>query len=361
MTTVRIAHAEPRPGRLGNDRVVIQGFLVVLADDAGQRALPLWLRGEPGADSLRELIERPPGDTTVAEAPEDLVTRLLRAAGARVNGVDIDEGDGSANIDASARLLLPEATSTRVGISGRSGILYAPSRLGLALTLALASDAPVQVADPLMERFAVPVEDGDLLAPFLDVLPPPDPGLKGRPPPFFVLAGRRPRFEPRNMGFADGLDRWELDRGSLGEAGEQAGPPAHMADYTSAAGDGCAILSSAVPEPWGSAALVQMVFADDYRNAAVAFSADVRASADAEQAALRLQVLRRGWVVRPAGIETRAVNVPGGHGWARYEITAEVPGEADLIRFGVTLTGPGRIELRNPNLGAGQTPAPSGP
>jgi hypothetical protein len=67
MTTVRIAHAEARPGNLSDGRIIIQGILVVLADDAGHRALPLWLRGEPGAHSLVDLLDRPPCDT-LAEA-----------------------------------------------------------------------------------------------------------------------------------------------------------------------------------------------------------------------------------------------------------------------------------------------------
>jgi hypothetical protein len=41
MTTVRIAHAEPRPGKLGNGGFVTHGHLVVLADDAGHRAVPM--------------------------------------------------------------------------------------------------------------------------------------------------------------------------------------------------------------------------------------------------------------------------------------------------------------------------------
>ena len=48
MTTVRIAHAEPRPGKLENGGFQTRGHLVVLADDAGHRAVPVWLRGEPG-------------------------------------------------------------------------------------------------------------------------------------------------------------------------------------------------------------------------------------------------------------------------------------------------------------------------
>ena len=52
MTTLRIAHAEPRPGRLANGEFQTLGHLVVLADDAGHRAVPIWMRGDPGADDL---------------------------------------------------------------------------------------------------------------------------------------------------------------------------------------------------------------------------------------------------------------------------------------------------------------------
>jgi len=93
MTTVRIAHAEPRPGRLANGGFVTHGHLVVLADDAGHRAVPIWMRGEPGESDLSKLLEiaaRPPGEIAMAEAPEELTVRLLRAAGASVTGVDID-------------------------------------------------------------------------------------------------------------------------------------------------------------------------------------------------------------------------------------------------------------------------------
>jgi hypothetical protein len=49
MTTVRIAHAEPQPGKVGDGGFYTRGFLVVLADDAGDRALPIPRRaGRPG-------------------------------------------------------------------------------------------------------------------------------------------------------------------------------------------------------------------------------------------------------------------------------------------------------------------------
>ncbi len=36
--------------------------------------------------------------------------------------------------------------------------------------------------------------------------------------------------------------------------------------------------------------------------------------------------------------------------WAQYEVTAQVPADARLIRFGVFLDGGGQLELRHPEL-----------
>jgi hypothetical protein len=51
MTTVRVAHPEPRPGDLGNGTFITHGYLVVLADDAGHRVLPVWLRDGSGGST----------------------------------------------------------------------------------------------------------------------------------------------------------------------------------------------------------------------------------------------------------------------------------------------------------------------
>lgn len=58
MATVRVAHAEPLRGKLPNGDFLTVGHLVVLADDAGRRALPVWLPGgaEPGAEDLARLV-----------------------------------------------------------------------------------------------------------------------------------------------------------------------------------------------------------------------------------------------------------------------------------------------------------------
>lgn len=39
-----------------------------------------------------------------------------------------------------------------------------------------------------------------------------------------------------------------------------------------------------------------------------------------------------------------------GRDWTIHEVTARVPDDADLLVFGIFLAGPGRIELRHPEL-----------
>jgi hypothetical protein len=344
MTTVRIAHAEPRPGKLANGGFVTHGHLVVLADDAGHRAVPIWLRGEPGESDLAHLIEladRPADQIVTAGAPEEVTARLLRAAGARVTGVDIDVTE--ADIDE----LIPQVAVARIGLGGPAGTREVIAGLGLGLAMAAAAGVPVGVADAVMDRVATPVPGDDLLGPFLDRVPPVGQVLPGHAPagwPMATLPGQRPRYEPRNLSFTDGLERWDLDRGFRREA-DPPPPP----DYAAAADAQSAILSSAVPRPAGSAALVQAIFADDYRGATVVFRGEIRTEPLTEQAGLRLEILRHWWRNGRAR-EDHGVTVAGRHDWTGHEITALIPEDADMIRFGIGLVGPGRIALRNPEL-----------
>jgi hypothetical protein len=344
MTAVRIAHAEPRPGKLANGGFQTRGHLVVLADDAGHRAVPIWLRGEPGVQSLSHLIalaDRPTGEIVTAGAPEEVTVRLLRAAGASVTGVDIDV------TEADTDELTPQASVARIALGGPAGTRHVTAGLGLGLAMAAAAGAPVRLPDAVMDRLAVSVPGDDLLSPLLDRVPPGAQALPGHAPagwPMATLPGQRPRYEPRNLSFADGLDRWDLDRGFRREA---APPP--PPDYSAAADGQSAILSSTVPRPAGSAALVQAIFADDYRGATVVFSGEVCTEPLTEQAGLRLEILRHWWRNGRAR-EDHGVTVSGRHDWTRHEITALIPEDADMIRFGIALTGSGRIALRNPEL-----------
>jgi hypothetical protein len=353
--TVRIAHAEPGPGRQADTgpridpRVPVvarlHGFHVVLADDAGHRALRVWLAQDPDGTPLPALLDRPGDDIwTTQGIPEELAVRLMSAAGGSVTGVEIHP-DG-----AGIEEVTEQTCTARIELGGPSGTRHLTARLDLGLTLAVVSGAPVLVADAVMDRLAVPVPDGDVLAPFRETRP----ARAEREPAVFMvdrqagrvfqvsggLPGQRPRFEPRNMDFGEGLDRWDLDS-----------PAARVRhDYSAAAEGRSAVLSSASAEPRGPAMLAQTIFADDYRGATVAFSGETRTEDVAGQAGLRLEILRKGWRIEADRRVERTVNVTSSQDWSRQEITVTVPEDTDVIRFGITLAGRGRVWLRNPEL-----------
>jgi hypothetical protein len=341
VTTLRIAHAEPRPGRLADGGFHTRGHLVVLADDAGHRAVPIWMEG---AGDLANLLERPADQIIADDVPQELTTRLLGAARARVTGVDIDV------TESDRAELSPEVSVARIELTGPAGTRQVIADLGLGLALAAAAGAPVRVADTVLDRLAVPVQGDDLLTPFLSRVPPTARPPASPPPPIWPLATlhRRPRYEPRNLDFAGGLDRWDLDSWpGLGPDGTGAADGEQ--DYAAAAESLSAVLSSTVARPVGSAALVQAIYADDYRGTAVAFSGEISGDLRTGQAGLRLEILRNWWR-GSATREDHGSTIAGRCDWARHEITAAIPADADLIRFGIALSGPGRITLRNPEL-----------
>ena len=334
MTIVRIVLADPRSGRVPEGSAVNGQQLIVLADtvpaqDGGQRAVPLWL---PGLDFklLWWLLDRPAQDALTAGVLEETAARLLHAAGVAVTAVDIEP----AGEDVPE--LRSDTAAARVELAAAAGTRHVTVSAGYGLKLAVAAGAPVRVADDVMDRLAVPVQGEDVHAPFLPqaaVRPP------GRP-------GQGPRFEPRNMAFTDDLDRWELAGSFLA-----AGRP-HWQDYSCTAADRSAILASAVPEPSGSAVLIQEIYADDYRGLTVTFRGQLRTVGVVGQAGLHLGA---GRPVDPPGehLSDRGGSGLTGSGssdWTWHEVTMSVPGDAGVIRFGISLAGGGRVELRNPEL-----------
>ena len=280
MTTVRIVFAlqSLRAARAPDGSDVpdwrLHQRLVVLADDAGHRGVPLWLRVFGHKELLGRVARlsgpgRPPADAEAATGLLETAARLLRTAGTAVSAVDIEPASDDVPElrwdTVTARVELATATATRppVTVSAEYG-----------LALAAVAGAPVRVPDAVMDRLAVPTPGEDVLAPFLAAADARPPGGPGQPR----------RFEPRNMAFTGGLDYWEL-AGSLSGDGQPAGP-----DYSCAAADQSVVLAATVPEPAGSAALVQAVYADDYRGRAVTFRGQLRATGLAGQAGLYLAV-----------------------------------------------------------------------
>ena len=352
MTTVRIVFAPQslRAARAPDGSDVpdwrLHQHLIVLADtvptkDGAYRAVPLWLRVFGHKELLGRVarlsrLGRPAADAEVASGLLETAVRLLWAAGTAVSGVDIEPAS-----DDVAELRWDTVTA-RVGLATATGTRPVTVSAEYGLALAAVAGAPVRVADEVMDRLAVPVPGEDMLAPFLPLADARPPGGPGQPR----------RFEPRNMAFADGLDYWEL-AGSFSGDGQPAGQ-----DYSCAAAGQSAVLAATVPEPAGSAVLVQAVHAEDHRGRTVTFRGQLRAAGLAGQAGLHLAVSGPpdGAISRPLLDHGSSLSAPGSSDWTWHEVTVPIPDEATVIRFGISLAGRGRIELR----GAELTPAPPG-
>jgi len=342
VTTVRIVPGRYiRPAR-APDGSEVPGWrphqrLIVLADtvpakDGGHRAVPLWVIA--GHKGLLGRLGRPAGDAEVASGLLETAVRLLGTAGTEVTAVDIEPTSDD------VRELRSDTVTARVGLATATGTRPVTVGAEYGLALAAVAGVPVRVADAVMDRLAVQVPGEDMLAPFL-------PPAEARPP---GRAARR--FEPRNMTFTDGLDYWEM-AGSFSTDGQPAGP-----DYSCTAADRSAGLAARVPEPAGSAVLVQAIAAEDYRGAAVTFRGQLRATGMAGQAGLHLAVSRPPSPDGPAGAPLldhgSSLTAPGSSDWTWHEVTMPVPGDASVIRFGISLAGRGRIELRDAELSVAQ-------
>jgi len=318
MTAVRIAHADPvfwmtRP----------ESVRVVLADDAGHRALPVRLRRHDV--KLWRLLSRPDDhhEELDDDHAEEMTGRLLQAAGVTLAGVTVTD-------------LGPGVTATRIDIAGPGGTRPVTASLADGLTLAVITGAPLAVDDPVMDRLARPVTGPDLLSQF-------------RSQETSPRSSRR-RFEPRNMAFTDGLDRWQLG-GTFLRQGTGF-------DYSATAGDGRAILAAAVPEPAGFAFLAQEIEPDDYRGRTVTFRGELRTATADGRAGLVLRVSSPGRSTPPRAASPDPREDPANHiasatgtgAWTQYEVTAQIPADANLITFGVFLNGGGQVELRHPEL-----------
>jgi RNA polymerase sigma factor (sigma-70 family) len=321
VTTVRIAHA----GRQHRNIPFRATHLVVLTDEAGGRELPLWFLNQDGF-RLQRLLRAEPEQTA-----DGLTARMLRALGATVTGVEIGE-------------LGPEVPAARIALTGPAGARQVTVRLVDGLAIAIAVDAPIRMAEAVLDRLGVPAGTTPVSA------GPGGPVMPARRPGEPVPALGRPRYAPRNVTFADGLDGW-LFGGSFTENVSDS----HWHDYECVAADGTAAIASAVPEPAGFAMLGQEVFADDYRGSTLVFRGEFRVPAG--RAGLFLRV-NEGHAIRGPLTEQAAFADPDNNvtpvandpGWAPHEVSAQVPADVDAVVFGVFLVGAGRIEVRNPEL-----------
>jgi bifunctional DNase/RNase len=156
MTAVRIAHVGPWPGRrMGGPGFRVSHFLVVLSDDSGGRALPVWLDRPEGRGLFQGDGGRPH-----SEPAEVITAELLRAAGVTVTGVDIHELNTELTTGPRHGRDKPQATARiEFTVAGTAESRQLTVRIGYALALAAATGAPVRVADQLMNQLAIPGQE----------------------------------------------------------------------------------------------------------------------------------------------------------------------------------------------------------
>jgi hypothetical protein len=112
------------------------------------------------------------------------------------------------------------------------------------------------------------------------------------------------------------------------------------------------------PEPAGFAFLAQEIEPDDYRARTVTFRGELRTDQTDGRAGLVLRVVSPGRSTPPQAASPDPREDPANHiasatgtgAWTQYEVTAQIPADANLIEFGVFLNGGGQLELRHPEL-----------
>jgi hypothetical protein len=109
-----------------------------------------------------------------------ITASLLRAAGVTVVGVGIDTLDAALTTGPQSGCDLTQATARiEFTAAGAAGPRQLAARIGYALALAVATGAPVQVPDQLMDQLAVPAQE-DLVGQFTRDVPLP-PRRRRRP------------------------------------------------------------------------------------------------------------------------------------------------------------------------------------
>ncbi len=293
--------------RVAEVRHVLMWVLVVLVDEAGGRMLPLWLRHQHAYGLL---------------APGELVFKLVDSTRQRVESVRVDR-------------LGEHLYSSEVRLDTRLGEHVVKAGIGEGLAMARHYGCPVLIDDFLMDDLGLSLAAHGTLEQAIDAAI----TAKGIPLPGVVRKAERTT-QPCNLDFSDGLRGWELRGSFLTDFSEN-----HVGDYTCGTGDGGGYLKAQVRAPFRFADLRQVILADAHRGRAVRLTADLRTADVVDRAALFLSVVTpetRG------GAQQRAQR--SRHGttdWTSTCLEADVPLDATMIIFGVTLTGPGQIWLRN--------------
>jgi bifunctional DNase/RNase len=297
--------------RIGAVLAVAPRVLIILVDEAGRQALPLWLR---------------PHEAHALMASIDVASSLLEATDSRISEVRINH-------------LGEDAYAAEIHLDAPNGPRSVKARLADGLALARRAGSRILVDEADVARLGLPLPPDGRLEPVVEAA-----SASAGLPPRVLTADPEREDQPRNMTFADGLRHWDL-RGTF--LRDMSGR--HWRDYVAGVDEGSAFLRSSVDDPIGYADLRQGILADRYRGGRVALEADIRTGGVGGRAGLYLRVVDPDRSRSPE--QRNQVSATSGPQWTRIRVEAEVPENAVYLLFGVNLAGPGEIWLSGPSLG----------
>jgi len=132
---VRVAEDDPM-------KVVADQRIVLLKEADGDRLLPIWI----GAAEGNSLALRLTGETTPRPVTSDVMVKLLRMTGARVERVAVTS-------------LREKTFYAVIAVAANGGVDELDARPSDALNLAVRVGAPIFVADDVLEQGAMPAGD----------------------------------------------------------------------------------------------------------------------------------------------------------------------------------------------------------
>jgi len=317
---------------------VEQQLLIILLDEAKQRAMTLWLHPMEGrALAILKGVVKVPGSKTSLDPAAYLgfVADMLLATGATLQSVRLEE-------------LQDRLFYARVILQTPTGIGEVKGRMGDGLALAVRAGCPITIEENVLTQYGIQLPTGSrkMLEQRLDEI------IKttstNAHPPKQAKFPRLP--EPKNLQFTEGLECWEL-RGSFFHDASGS----HWQDYTSGtdeigpqSGRKSGYLKAQVPEPEGYADLRQAIQAKNYLGKSVRLSADIKITDVEDHAGLYLRVIDP-LTTKPPEVRQQ-VTFQGTQDWTHYETQSEVLTDSVFILFGISLSGKGQVWMMNVQL-----------
>ncbi len=306
--------------------------MILLFDEAQQKALPVWLDGRAGEEIRAGFYK----ETIRGVFTFGFVADLLKMIGGNLVEVRMEQ--------------VAEMMYGVVVVRRGKKTQELKARASDVLALAAHTDCPIYATEQVMEgalEIPLPADDGTLsveqkIASLIGELD--RQGVR-------KLREKQPE-KPYNLHFEDDLTAW-TSAGSHQQEYVWGIDPAEQYN-----GARCLYLTSKVEEPQASGAVVQWFNSNRYKGRRLRFSAYVKAKQVADRAGLCMSVEGLGGTLMYDDMSERAIR--GTQDWKQYSVVLDVGEESVQILMGIVLYGKGSVWMSNVEVEeVGQDVAPT--